>query len=483
MTGAAPGDEQPYAGLVASLRRTVSSGATLDLDWRRQRLGALRRLLTDHETALTEAVSRDVGKPAAEVRLTELSLVVREIDDLLANLERWTAPRRVRLPAVYLPGRAEVQLRPKGVVLIISTWNYPVLLLLSPLAGALAAGDTVLAKPSELTPTVSGLLADLLPRYLGADTVGVVTGGVPETTELLRCRFDHVFFTGSGPVGRVVMRAAAEHLTPVTLELGGKSPAFVDGTVDAAVAARRVVWAKFTNAGQSCIAPDYLFVTQEAREEVLAALRAAITEFFGADPRRSPDLGRVVNADHHRRLVDLLSSSGGRVVVGGGHEEDERYLAPTVVVDPDVDSPLMTEEIFGPVLPVLTVADAAQAVAFVAGRDQPLALYVFTEDDATRAAFEQGTSSGALGHGVALMQISVPGLPFGGVGASGMGRYHGRDSVEELSHHRSVVSKPLRPDTLALVYPPFPAWKRAAGMRLLAPLRRPLARAWARGRR
>ncbi|MDO5740419.1 MAG: aldehyde dehydrogenase family protein [Ornithinimicrobium sp.] len=461
-----------------ALRRTVSSGATRDLDSRRGHLLALRDLVTQHEAELTEAVHADVGKPALEVRLTELSPVLREIDDLLRNLETWTAPRPVALPATHVPGSAHVQLQPKGVVLVIGPWNYPVQLVLSPLAGALAAGNTAVVKPSEQTPTVAALLARLMAQHLPADVVAVVTGGVTRTTELLEERFDHIFFTGSTRVGRIVMKAAAEHLTPVTLELGGKSPTFVDATVDLDIAARRIAWGKFTNAGQTCIAPDYVLVTKEAKEGLLASLKEAVIEFFGAYPQHSADLGRIINAAQHERLVALLESSGGEVVVGGGHDAaDRNFLAPTVIADVPLDAGLMQEEIFGPILPVLTVADAAEAIAIIGSRERPLALYVFSEDDVTREAFESQTVSGGLAYGAALIHLTVPSLPFGGVGGSGMGSYLGRASIEELSHHRSVLSKPLRPDTLAVIYPPYPAWKRSAVRALMAPMRRSLVNA------
>ncbi|WP_202613707.1 aldehyde dehydrogenase family protein [Ornithinimicrobium cerasi] len=464
-----------YGETVALLRHPVTAGVTRDLTWRRAQLRALRALVVEHEDELTRAVVADVGKPALEVRLTELSFVVQEIDTLLANLARWTAPRRVPLPATHLPGSAAVHLVPKGVVLIIGPWNYPVQLVLAPLAGALAAGNTVVVKPSEHAPTVAALLAELVGRHLPADAVQVVTGGVPETTALLRERWDHIFFTGSSAVGRVVMRAAAEHLTPVTLELGGKSPTFVDGTVDPDLAARRIAWGKFTNAGQSCVAPDYVMVTPDAREGLVAALDAAIGDFFGDDPSASADLGRIVNDHHHARLVELVGASGGVVTTGGGHDVDDgHYLAPTVLTGVAHDSPVMAEEIFGPVLPVVEVADARAAVDLVNARPRPLALYVFSDDAATRRLFEERTTSGGLAHGVPLIHLAVPGLPFGGVGESGMGRYLGRASIDELSHHRSVLSKPLRPDTLAAIYPPHPTWKASMIRGVMAPLGRGL---------
>ncbi|OLT23311.1 aldehyde dehydrogenase [Ornithinimicrobium sp. CNJ-824] len=444
---------------LAALRHTVTSGSTAGLDWRRAQLGALRRLLVEHEAELVEAVAADVGKPRLEARLTETYVSVEEIDHLLAHLEEWTAPRPVSLPLTLRPARAHVQLQPKGVVLVIAPWNYPLNLLVSPVAGALAAGNTVVLKPSEHTPRLAALVERLVPQYFPADVARVVTGGVEETTALLEQRFDHIFFTGSGRVGRIVMRAAAEHLTPVTLELGGKSPTFVDDSVDLAVAARRIVWGKFTNAGQTCVAPDHVLVTRTARDRMLAELVAAVHEFFGDDPRRSPDLGRIVGARQHARLVELLEGAGGTVVVGGQHDADERYLAPTVVADVDPDAPIMQEEIFGPVLPVVTVADHQQAIEQIASRDHPLALYVFSEREEVREAFTRRTTSGGMAFGATVVHVGAAQLPFGGVGASGMGSYHGRASVEELSHHRSVLDKPLGPDTLRVLYPPFDGLK------------------------
>lgn len=463
------------AGLdLAALRHTVRSGATLDLDRRRAHLAALRRLVVEQEEAIAAAVTADVGKPPLEVRLTETSTTVQEIDHLVSHLEEWTAPRRASVPLHLRPASAHVHLQPKGVVLVIAPWNYPLQLLLSPLAGVLAAGNTAVLKPSEITPRTAELVARLVPRYLPADVVQVVTGGVPETTALLEQRFDHIVFTGSTEVGRVVMRAAAEHLTPVTLELGGKSPTFVDATLDLGAVARRIAWGKFTNTGQTCIAPDYVLVTPEARDPLLAGLREAIGQFYGADPRTSPDFGRIVNGRHHERLVGLLEGHGGQVVVGGEHDAaDRHYLAPTVIADVDPASPLMQEEIFGPILPVLTVPDAAAAAEFVRDREHPLALYVFSADEQVRRTFEERTTSGGMAFGAPLLHVATPDLPFGGVGASGTGAYHGRASIEEFSHRRSVLDKPTAPDTLGVVYPPHGRWKRTAISRLMVPLRRP----------
>lgn len=443
---------------VARLRRGFETGRTRELGWRTAQLTGLRRLLTEHADALTRAVCEDVGKPPQEVRLFELQVLVNEIDHVLANLRIWLLPRRVGVPLNTQPASAEVSLQPKGVVLVLSPWNYPLQLLLSPAIGALAAGNALLLKPSELAPRTAALVADLLPRHLDPDLVAVRTGGVPETTELLRERFDHILFTGSAAVGRTVLRAAAEHLTPVTLELGGKSPAYVDEHTDLRVAARRIVWAKYTNAGQTCVSPDHLLVTPGARDQLLDELAAAIESFFGPRPRQSPDYGRIVNDRHFERLAALLSD--GRAVVGGDTDPGSRYLAPTVLVDVDPDSPVMQEEIFGPILPVLEIADAEAALDFIAQRPHPLALYVFSEDPETRTAFQQRSVSGGLVLDAALLHLSVPDLPFGGIGASGMGNYHGRSSLDTFSHQRSVLSKPMHPDTLEVVYPPLTALRR-----------------------
>jgi aldehyde dehydrogenase (NAD+) len=474
-------DTDPTAGVahlggldLPALRHTVRSGASLPLDQRRAHLQALRRLIVEHEDEIIAAVTADVGKPALEVRITETWPTVQEIDNLLAHLQEWTAPRPVSVPMALRPASAHIHLQPKGVVLVIAPWNYPLQLLLSPLAGALAAGNTAVLKPSEITPRVADLVTRLVADHLPREVAQVVTGGVPETTALLEERFDHIVFTGSTQVGKVVMRAAAEHLTPVTLELGGKSPTFVDATMDADVVARRIAWGKFTNAGQTCIAPDYVLVTPEAREPLLAALTGAVHEFFGADPAASPDLGRIVNGSHHQRLVGLLDGHDGQVVVGGQHDAaDRHYLAPTVIADVDPGSRLMEEEIFGPILPVLTVPDAEAAAEFVREREHPLALYVFSTDAQVRRTFEQRTTSGGMTIGAPLLHIAAADLPFGGVGSSGMGAYHGQASIDEFSHQRSVFTKPAAPDTLSMIYPPHPRWKRTAITTLMAPLRRP----------
>ncbi|AKZ54005.1 Aldehyde dehydrogenase [Streptomyces ambofaciens ATCC 23877] len=436
-----PAPEQP-ADVVARLRATFRTGRTKPVEWRTAQLRRLRDLLTEKGPDLEAALHADLGKSAAEAQRTEIGFTVREIDHTLDHLTDWLRPEPAPVPAhLGADATAWTQYDPLGVVLVIAPWNYPVQLLLAPVAGALAAGDTVVAKPSELAPATSAVLARLLPEYLDAEAVAVVEGGVPETTALLAERFDHIFYTGNGTVGRIVMRAAAEHLTPVTLELGGKSPAFVDRDADLDVVAARLAGGKFLNAGQTCVAPDYVLTDPETAAALEPALVRAVEALYGADPARSAEYARIVNERHFDRLTGLLDS--GRVVVGGDGDRAEKYIAPTVLADVAPDAAVMREEIFGPILPIVTVSGLDEAIEFVNDRDKPLALYVFSASDGTRERFAAETSSGGLGHGLPLAHLTVSDLPFGGVGESGMGSYHGRWSIETFSHRKAVLKKPL----------------------------------------
>ncbi|MFJ5280895.1 aldehyde dehydrogenase family protein [Streptomyces parvulus] len=435
---------------VARLRDTFDSGVTRPVAWRRRQLQALRRMLLDHASAIEEALYDDLRKGRTESHLTEIGGVLAETEHALRHLGRWTRPRRVAVPLNIKLATARVHPEPLGVCLIIAPWNYPLTLTLNPLVGALSAGNAAVVKPSELAPATSALLADLLPRHLEAVTV--VEGAVEETTTLLAQRFDHIFYTGNGTVGRIVATAAAKHLTPVTLELGGQSPAFVDETADMAVTARRLAWGKFTNAGQTCVAPDYVLVTRAARDSLLAELPGAVREMFGVDPRAGSDYGRIVNDRHFHRLTGLMGA--GDLLTGGDFDAEDRYIAPTVLTDVPPQAPVMAEEIFGPILPVLTVRDVHEAVDFINARDKPLSLYAFTRDRAARRALLEETSSGGLVYNAPMIHLGVPNLPFGGVGESGMGAYHGKTSFDTFSHHKPVLSKPTRHDTLRLVYAP-----------------------------
>ncbi|WP_285440292.1 aldehyde dehydrogenase family protein [Streptomyces sp. Caat 7-52] len=433
--------EQP-ADVVARLRATFTTGRTKPVEWRTGQLRRLRAMLTERGADLAAALHTDLGKSSAEAYRTEIDFTVREIDHTLEHLADWLRPEPAPVPAhLGADATAWTQYDPLGVVLVIAPWNYPAQLLLAPMVGALASGNAVVAKPSELAPATSAALAELIPAYLDTEAVAVVEGGVPETTALLAERFDHVFYTGNGTVGRIVMRAAAEHLTPVTLELGGKSPVFVDRGTDLDAVADRLARGKFLNAGQTCVAPDYVLTDPETAPALEDALVRAVEGVFGADPARSPEYGRIINERHFDRLSALLGS--GRVAVGGAADREARYIAPTVLADVDPESPVMGEEIFGPILPIVTVPGLDEAIRFINDRDKPLALYVFSESDETRDRIAAETSSGGLGLGLPLAHLTVSDLPFGGVGESGMGSYHGRYSIETFSHRKAVLAKPL----------------------------------------
>ncbi len=457
----------PHA-VVQALRVHVASGATRSLSWRLDQLDRLAGLLTDNARELEAALACDLGSSPTEGYLTEIGVLLEEIRYTRRHLRTWLAPRRVHVPWQYRPARASIVLEPLGVVLVIAPWNYPVLLLLSPLVGALAAGNTAVLKPSELAPATAAALERLVPLYLPG--VAVVTGGAERTTELLRERFDHIVYTGGSRVGRIVMEAAARHLTPVTLELGGKSPAWVDSTTDLAAAARRIAWGKLVNAGQTCVAPDHVLAPPDVARDLEPLLAREITRMYGPDPSRSPDFGRIVSREHAARLVRLVEESvahGARVVVGGEADVAARFVPPTVLADVAPSSPVMAEEVFGPVLPIVPVADLDAAIDLVRGGEKPLALYAFTTDEHAQQRLVAETSSGAVGIDVPLVHASMPTLPFGGVGGSGFGAYHGEASVRTFSHAKPVVHKRLSPDTLAAIRPPFTPARRFLARRLL----------------
>ncbi|HEX4868524.1 MAG TPA: aldehyde dehydrogenase family protein [Acidimicrobiales bacterium] len=437
-----------------ALRATFDSGRTRSVAWRQAQLAGLRRMLDEADAELTEALRQDLGRPSMEAYAADLGHARGELRHLAKHVGRWMKPRRVRMPATVLPARGWVQPEPLGVALVIAPWNYPIQLLVEPLAAALAAGNCVVAKPSELAPACSAALARLLPRYVDPDAVAVVEGGVAETTALLAQRWDHIFFTGSTAVGRIVAEAAAKHLTPTVLELGGKSPTYVHSSADLDVAARRIAWGKFLNAGQTCIAPDYVLADSSVRDALVDRLAEQIGAFYGTDPQRSESFGRIVNGRHLERLQGLLDKGAGTIAAGGTVDPGDRYVAPTITVDPSPEAPVMQEEIFGPILPVLAVDGPAAARDFITAREKPLALYVFAQDDAAVDVLVDGTSSGGVCINQTLMHLLPPDLPFGGVGDSGMGAYHGQAGFDVFSHLKSVLRKPTRPD-VKLLYPPY----------------------------
>jgi aldehyde dehydrogenase (NAD+) len=444
-----------HADRLAMLRTTFRSGRTRDAAWRRRQLEALQRMMAEAEAELVGALHQDLNKPLQEAWITETSFVKAEAAYAAARLERWMAPRRVRTPLVAQPGSSRVVPEPLGVVLIMGAWNYPIQGLLAPLVGALAAGNCAVVKPSDLSVASSHTIARLLPEYLDPEAVIVIEGGVDETTALLAHRFDHICYTGSGQVGRIVMAAAARHLTPVTLELGGKSPCIVTREADLANAARRIAWGKWLNAGQTCIAPDYVLAERGLRDPLVGALRAEVGRMYGDDPKRSPDYGRIVNERHAARIARYVTE--GRIAFGGDVDIAARYVAPTVMLDLPADAAALSEEIFGPVLPVLEVDGLDAAIDHVNARDKPLALYVFgTAAQADRVV--AATSAGMVCINDTLMFTAVPELPFGGVGASGTGAYTGSHGFRTFSHDKAVMHRGRMLD-LDARYPPYSASK------------------------
>jgi aldehyde dehydrogenase (NAD+) len=436
---------------VAELRQLFATGRTGSLQWRLDQLHGIERLVTEREPEIAVALAADLGRSAAEAWLGDIASTKGEAAYARKHLKKWMRRRRSSLPVAQLPARAWVQYDPLGVVLIIAPWNYPVYLGLAPLVAAVAAGNCAVLKPSELAPATSALLARLVPEYLDPNAVRVVEGDASTTQELLAQGFDHAVFTGGTEIGKKIMAAAAPTLTPVTLELGGKSPVIVGADADIDVAARRIAWVKLMNSGQTCIAPDYVLADHRIVDSLIGKIIANLRDFRSGEP--DPSL-RIVNERQFDRLVALISATDGHVVAGGGSDRAAMRIEPTVIVNPSPTDGVMADEIFGPILPVLSVESLDQAVEFVNSKPKPLALYVFTSSPQQgRDLVDRIPSGGAVINHVA-MHCLVPQLPFGGVGASGIGAYHGRWGFEALSHRRAVLSKTAKPDP-RLVYPPY----------------------------
>jgi aldehyde dehydrogenase (NAD+) len=439
------------------LRATFATGKTHPIEWRLQQLRELARMMREHENDFAEALKADLGKCQFEAVLTEMSFVESEANYAIKHLRKWLKPKRVGTPLMALPGRSYIQPEPKGVVLIIAPWNYPLSMVCAPLVGAIAAGNCAVMKPSEITAHTSAALARIVPRYLDPDAFAIVEGGVPETTELLEHPYDHILYTGNERVARIVMTAAAKHLSPVTLELGGKSPCIIDKSADLDVAASRIAWGKFINAGQTCVAPDHVLVHRSVAAQFADTLAAKIKQFYGDDPRQSPDFCRIASERHAARFAKLLE--GQKIHTGGQVDVAGRYVAPTIVLDPDPESELMREEIFGPVLPIISVDEMHHAIKFVADRPKPLALYVFSKSKALQDAVLSRLSAGSVCINDAVIFMVSPELPFGGIGASGMGRYTGWYGFETFSHMKPVMKRGFRFDA-PLRYPPYDDFKQ-----------------------
>mgnify|MGYP000205566807 CR=1 FL=1 len=430
---------------LARLRHHFNGGLTKDLAWRDQQLAQLCALLKDHEVQIAQALAKDLDKPVQEVFLGELALLYSEIKYARKHLKAWARPRRVPTPLVGRPGGSHVVPEPRGVVLIIGAWNYPIQLILGPLIPAMAAGNAAILKPSEVAQETAKLVADLVPAYLDDRAFAVINGGVETTTELLAQRFDHIFYTGGGAVGKIVMSAAARHLTPVTLELGGKSPCLVDDTADIRSAARRIIWGKCLNAGQTCIAPDYVLVTSKQKAPLIGAIRDELDRMYGEDRLASQDYCKIINERHFDRLLANLGD--GNIVIGGRSDRDRLRIEPTVMTDIPPGAPILTEEIFGPLLPIVEISDLQHGIDYIKDGDKPLAAYLFSTDQSHHQQFTDSVSAGNMCINDVLMFMSVPELPFGGVGGSGMGQYHGRAGFDQLSHLKAVMKRGRFPET------------------------------------
>ncbi|NTW81855.1 MAG: aldehyde dehydrogenase family protein [Chlorobiaceae bacterium] len=445
-------DLQNMHETLQTLRQTFRAGGTAGIEWRRSQLLALGKFLHEQEREIADAVFRDFGKSSAETFLTESGFIDGEIRYALGRLKKWMKPERVPIPLYYYFGKAEVQREPFGVVLIIGAWNYPLNICLAPLVSAIAAGNCAVVKPSEHAPCTSNIIAEGLSRYLDSSAFAAFQGGVEETKALLQERFDFICYTGSRQTGKEIMLAASRTLTPVLLELGGKCPCIVEHDANLRIAARRIVWAKFLNAGQTCIAPDYVLVHRDAEKELIRLMKEELARFYGNDPKASPDYPRIINERLFDRLAELIRD--GIPEAGGDIDREGRYIAPAILSGVSIDAPLMQEEIFGPLLPVLVYNSLDEAISITRKNPDPLALYLFTSNSSSRGKVLSATRSGGFCSNDLLFQSAIHDLPFGGVGMSGFGRYHGKAGYEAFSYERSVLYRSLYPDP-RLRYPPY----------------------------
>jgi len=445
-----------YNAVVAKQKLFFETGQTKEISFRKMQLRKLLAVLKNNEKLLCEALWTDLHKPEFEAYATELGIVYSEIREAISKLKSWSRPKKVATNLPNLPGTSFIMPEPFGTALIIGAWNYPYYLTLGPLVGAMAAGNTTILKPSELTPSCSAGLAKIINQNFDPGYLMVAEGGIPETTELLSQKFDYIFYTGSTRVGKIIYKAAAENLTPVTLELGGKSPCIVDKDAALKVAAKRIAWGKFINAGQTCIAPDYLLVHESVKDELLGHIRDFIIGFYGENPQQSPDFLRIVNLTNFNRLSGLIEK--GKIYFGGKTDASDLFISPTILDKVSWDDKVMEDEIFGPILPVLTFSNLDEAIKDVVKRPKPLALYYFSKDKKRQNKVLNQISFGGGTINDTILHISNSNLPFGGVGNSGIGNYHGKAGFDTFSHHKSIMKRATWID-LPLKYPPYNATK------------------------
>lgn len=444
--------EATYSRLVNGVRTKKR-----DYEWRVSQLRALKRMIEENEQVIFDALWKDLRKGPFECQATEQGVVISEIDDALKHLKSWMKPERARTALYNQPGRSLIYREPYGLTLIIGAWNYPFQLTIAPLVGAISGGNGCLIKPPDMTPATSAAIASLVPRYMDPDLFAVLEGGKDEITAILERKYDLIFFTGGTTVAQVVMKAAVPNLTPVILELGGKSPCIVRADADLKVTARRIAWGKFMNAGQTCIAPDYLIVDPSVRAPLVEEIRACIKQFYGDDVQKSPDYCRIVNEKAFDRLAAL--PTGSQFLIGGRFDRADLFMEPTVLLSTP-QSDIMKAEIFGPLLPILEMSDAGEIISFINSRPKPLALYCFTRDGQLKDRLMEETTSGSLVINDVVIHMPEPGLPFGGVGMSGMGNYHGKFSFDTFTHAKGVLRKTTALD-VPIRYAPYSDRARA----------------------
>lgn len=427
---------------------------TKNLKFRKQQLKLLSKNIKNHENELLDALYKDLGKSKVEAYATEIGMLLKSIKLMRKELKNWSKTKQTDTPLYLFPTKSYIKKEPYGTVLIIGPFNYPVQLVFEPLIGAIAAGNTAIVKPSELTPHVAIVIKDIIEDTFDEAYVSVVEGGIEETQTLLSLPFDYMFFTGSEKVGKIVYEAAARKLIPVTLELGGKSPVIVDDTANIKVASERISFGKFTNAGQTCVAPDYILVQRKVKNDLIKALKKTITEFYGENIEKSPDFGRIVNQKHFNRLNDLIQIHKDNVVFGGNSSKEDLYIEPTLLDNITNDNKIMKEEIFGPILPIITYDNFDEVLEIIQSKSKPLSLYLFSEDEnmTHRVVEELSFGGGAIND--TLMHLANPNLPFGGVGSSGIGQYHGKYSFDTFSHMKSYTFKSTRLES-SLFFPPY----------------------------
>ena len=437
------------------LRSLVLSGQTREEEWRRIQLSRIQRLLDNHEEEIINALNKDLEKPPTEA-FFELIALRQELKLAKENLKKWIQPKRIKIPLALNPGSASIQNEPLGCVLIIGPWNYPFSLTLQPLISALAAGNTAVLKPSENSPNTSNLISSLISEYFPKNIVRVIEGDGSIAEQLINLSFDHIFFTGGSQIGKEVMKAASQHLTPLTLELGGKSPAIILPGADLAITAKRIIWGKGLNAGQTCVAPDHLLVDEKLKLPLLNSMKNTIKTFYGEQPLKSKHLAKIINDYHFNRLKRLLEQAADKkqIIFGGEMNAEQNRISPTIIEIEDRKDPLMEEEIFGPLIPILQFKNLDKTLDEIRSQPKPLALYVFGGTANQQQEIIDRTSSGGVCINDVVMQAGIPELPFGGVGASGMGQYHGYSGFKTFSHQKSILKKPFWLD-IKFRYPPY----------------------------